>query len=746
MTIDRIAATALKGKSFAHDLSPVTLFIGPNDIGKSARLDAIRLALLGFLPELGKTNAATFTLSNASKMKVEAAIRGRPALVREWKQSGKGVKLTSAGIDGLPETPLVLLNADEYLERSDAARVQMIFDVMKLDAADWKPAAIGGRVTAKVPNALTLLRANGLFPGSDETIQAWLTRMADDAAEDQKAANAEALRFERTAQGITSLSLEEQPVDAQRVAADLQAARAKLGELREEHGRLKAQVEQQEAAAGRVRQIGVQIAALEAELGARPLPLSPEETRTRLAGLLERRGRLQAEHAAASAALESQAAHATRRAEIEKQIAALSPAADNTGTLEAHVRKLDQELSGLPEPDVAGPEKVFWERSQAVQTIKARIAALDEQQAKADAVFREAIQKPKCPTCGRAGKDWRAAMEEQHRAELVEIKARRLRLEAEHQEAQQLLEAATESHNLAIKTQQRRQAVVRQLDEAQMDLARSQAAERTRTALRGELEAISSKPGQSTAFSTAQAIMEVNEQVAAAQDDQRRLELAASLEGLRQELAQLQVPGDEDVGEQAARCDDEIEAQAGRIADLEAEAQKAANQAADQKRLAEAAQEKAKAEATSAELGKLREAIEAERRALIDAAFGPLLKMVNKFTAGILPSPMEFQNGELGRYEGASWVPVRAFGGCHKAISHAGIQAALGASGPAKIVMVDELGRFDFENKRRFLNNVAGLIQTGDVDQFIGADVSADAYASAMSKPAGPLAVIMLEK
>ncbi len=74
MRLTRIEANNLKGKPFAYDLSPAVAIIGPNFAGKTRVIDAIRLALLGYLPELGKTNRATWGLASGSEMEIHGVI------------------------------------------------------------------------------------------------------------------------------------------------------------------------------------------------------------------------------------------------------------------------------------------------------------------------------------------------------------------------------------------------------------------------------------------------------------------------------------------------------------------------------------------------------------------------------------------------------------------------------------------------------------------------------------------------
>ena len=54
MKIKTLKAHGLKSGDFTHDLAPVNVIVGDNFKGKTSRLEAIRLGLMGYLPELGQ--------------------------------------------------------------------------------------------------------------------------------------------------------------------------------------------------------------------------------------------------------------------------------------------------------------------------------------------------------------------------------------------------------------------------------------------------------------------------------------------------------------------------------------------------------------------------------------------------------------------------------------------------------------------------------------------------------------------
>ncbi|WP_121639361.1 AAA family ATPase [Virgibacillus sp. Bac330] len=71
MAINKIIIENVKGTSVQQDLIGADIFVGPNGIGKSTRIEALGTALLGYVPGAGKTPSETFKLSSDSnEMKV----------------------------------------------------------------------------------------------------------------------------------------------------------------------------------------------------------------------------------------------------------------------------------------------------------------------------------------------------------------------------------------------------------------------------------------------------------------------------------------------------------------------------------------------------------------------------------------------------------------------------------------------------------------------------------------------------
>ena len=97
MKIKSIKSIGLQGKNFAHNLGQMALVTGDNASGKTAITHALQLGLLGHLPKLGKTNAATASLASGKLLEVQIDFWGGltagtdPMIRRSW-QLGRSIK------------------------------------------------------------------------------------------------------------------------------------------------------------------------------------------------------------------------------------------------------------------------------------------------------------------------------------------------------------------------------------------------------------------------------------------------------------------------------------------------------------------------------------------------------------------------------------------------------------------------------------------------------------------------------
>ena len=69
----------------------VTYFVGENGAGKSTILEAVQLALLGYIPGYSKTNESIMKHASGPVMSIEAKIDDSITIIRSWSRSGSSV-------------------------------------------------------------------------------------------------------------------------------------------------------------------------------------------------------------------------------------------------------------------------------------------------------------------------------------------------------------------------------------------------------------------------------------------------------------------------------------------------------------------------------------------------------------------------------------------------------------------------------------------------------------------------------
>lgn len=89
--------------SKTYNLQNTNYFYGPNGVGKSTVLQAIQLAILGYIPGTDKNKTAIFAHSNGNFMAVTAVFDSGEQITRSWEKTSKdivaSVKIIPVGFD-----------------------------------------------------------------------------------------------------------------------------------------------------------------------------------------------------------------------------------------------------------------------------------------------------------------------------------------------------------------------------------------------------------------------------------------------------------------------------------------------------------------------------------------------------------------------------------------------------------------------------------------------------------------------
>lgn len=220
MKLTKCSFTNLKGLSESFALTDLTIFVGSNFKGKTARMDAIRLGLLGYLPELGKLPSATFGLCSGSELEVVLEFDSGERLMRRWFLKGDAVKT----VEEIPAklaaigTLAVMLNAEEYFALSDRERVKYVFANVPITYPPDKAAIVAGVDAAlakehKRERVVAFLAELGakLDHLAPRNVQEWIEFAVLSSAEIVKSAKEHAAKMEKTAQGLAALRANDAP-------------------------------------------------------------------------------------------------------------------------------------------------------------------------------------------------------------------------------------------------------------------------------------------------------------------------------------------------------------------------------------------------------------------------------------------------------------------------------------------------------------------------------------------------------
>ena len=734
MKLSNISAANLKGFSFSYNLAPINIIAGPNGTGKTAALDAIQLLLSGTHALYGTTRPRIFQLSSGAVMSVAGILDTQP-VTRTWTQKGKTVGYEDEGTAAIPEGGLNFLVADKYLDANDSKRLQMVFELCEVE---FSPGELVAGILNKIDResdlfatVRTCLAIEG--PEEKDNSQRWLEGAITRTNDELKLANSEVSRLGKTGEGVAQLAAGDIAINEGNVRQRKQALEKAVAELNQAEGALRERRAQYERSATNHSLWADKIKSLTAALGsreARELGVVEDElfgirgqrqeildkyqtARHIFSNYQERAGKLTSVRERYDQALKTLEHHKAEAAKLPECQAAL----DACAPLQAKVEQIRADRSAL-EADAA--------------RLKAEIAAAVVANEAANAHFESIKNNDCCPTCQTAGTVWKTALQtalNQANDEFAVADAN----------AKALLEAV--DADITFSYEQLRAAVTELGDSedpakaalAQAHYHQRQAAAQQNTVsqllqdgrkLKAELGEAPPEPPKPDLSVFDAEIDRLTAELPAARTQRELHETRAAEPVLPPPVTNVEQNA---LLQERAHLDAEAE-------EVRIQEQTVANQRAQERTLQQAQDERNNATARAESLKEIKANLTKERDDLVEKAFGPLLKTMQIFTAGILPTPVQYHQGELGRFAGMSWIPLKLFSGTHLAVTAAGLQAALGAQSPLKLAVVDEMGRFDNVNKGVFLNNVRVAIREGIVDQFLGVDVDPAPYAASMVK------------
>lgn len=217
MKLVSITARNFKGINFALDLKAINFLVGSNFAGKTARTDAIRFLLLGYLPELGKTAAATFGLASGREMEVSGTFDNGQTMRRRRYLDSNTVKTDDTVLENLEDSPMaVMLNAETYFALSERERVNYVFKNIAI-GDEFTPAGIIAKLNFEITNqfpanldacsAGTKKLENSIV--ASDNAQAFVEKVIANLTADVKSNKEYLTRMQKTTQGIATISAQD---------------------------------------------------------------------------------------------------------------------------------------------------------------------------------------------------------------------------------------------------------------------------------------------------------------------------------------------------------------------------------------------------------------------------------------------------------------------------------------------------------------------------------------------------------
>jgi hypothetical protein len=166
---------------------------------------------------------------------------------------------------------------------------------------------------------------------------------------------------------------------------------------------------------------------------------------------------------------------------------------------------------------------------------------------------------------------------------------------------------------------------------------------------------------------------------------------------------------------------DALRAARDEVAKIARQIQAIESQEHERRRIEQIAEIGAEARSAAEMSKRIADKIQEKQAEIVEDSFGPILEVANKLSSGVMPSPIAYYDGRVGRYvnPGSIFIPVNAFSGSELKLTQVAITVGLCRQAANKIAIIDEMGVFDEQSRTRITQNAIDLIETGVIDQII---------------------------
>ncbi len=727
MKLSSVSYTNFKGASASHKLAPLNLITGPNARGKTRIIQAIEVALCGFLPTLPRTNQGLWTLSSGERMDVDVEIDKGWSLARSWLRDKKGTIRADSSLscsDPVLQFPSVLIAADEYFALSDHERVKFVFGLVKMPDSKEIVGEILNRMgdgthegNMQFHEELMILagKLEIIFQASAEigqTIQQALDLVVEQLKQKKSTVDAQIKNMTGTVRGLTELA-QEPPKD---VTKELEQARAALEQLVKEQAQLETELAGAARTAKARAELGLEIGAIKEPEPAQIAAINGEITKLRQeTGENVPRPQMKVfrDHTANCILAEVDAGTAATAATI-KVNDAKQDLTERT-RLTAELNAAQQSALGLAEleDEYARMNEEIKVREKASRIVFADVCCL-ERVVKILGACRTMFADTEAAQIQRMLElnkpitfDVRALTEKvcakRDAAKVVQTltgQLAKLGTDADLKKAQKALKDAEKSLLSASAALKKSEDALALAEKTEQELAQKQAQLKERTEFLAGL-----------------------------------MEGPNKVKDLRRQLDELGPVGryeDQDAADMADTASKfKIKNVREEIAELEGKNRQFVAHKSEALTKQKAVQARTKLEAELAATKCAISLVEQKQASMVETAFVKILEVANKVTAGILKAPLCYQDGEIGMLQGKQFVSHRTFSGTEQCLAYAAMAVSLAVQSPIKLCLLDELGRLDDQNKSKLVGRLQSLLADGTLDQVVLIDAASPEQASA---------------
>lgn len=672
MRIKQIQGTNIKNQTFVMPLTgPVTIITGGNATGKSARLDAVRLATTGTTYGVGKKNADIMKIASAPSM-TASIVTDDGVYGRGWER--KGGRCTQQKTNPTLELPAALFDVGTFVRANDKTRIQMIGDATGQTEAD---PAILHDILGK-HGLTTEAKGSGFFELA--------TNIASELKDQISETRAHIDRMKKTILGTTALDdggLAEKPDLEGAIKAQTDATNM-LSQIRESA----ASNERNHAHRSRLQE----------HIDENPGEEDVSRARLTISEHSKRKERLNEKLAGLMGQQKTQNRIATENAVLGRGLEAAKEAEERAATdlkeTEERIKELETRIQRLGDAES--------EFEEAKHTLRGLQSAAD---ASVKAVELLSGEGDHCPCCG-------ADISDDLKAQLIDSAQKK-----EHESLKAIQDLGMES------SRDKRDELVtaKSWMEGLLQARESKTAElQAMVADRTKQEGLFRKPEDMAreANELAVAICDIEDQIAHSNDDTENAQHVMSMRRQAEQAAQaindirMSPYGAEDI----PAAEERVKQAETRLAEVREEITKYEAAKADGARITKANNEiddsTLKINMTKAASAQINKKHSEESARLLSG----LIDTIGFFTKGALDGTVQAYGLEIGVARDEDWIPFEALSGSERVVVGTGIKAALATKAELRVIIEDEIGNLDRNRRAAFVKNCAEAAASGLID------------------------------